>query len=758
MRGDITYHQQVTRCGKPRCRKCREGIGHGPYWYAYQTINGQVKRQYIGKTLPPDIQARVFSPDASPSSPSTSTLLRMYTLGQFRIERRDPLDPSAWQTVTEAAWQQQRVRDVLGSLVSIPGRRVACEQLMDVFWPKLDVETASSRLEREVYGLRQLFEPGRTHLATSPLLLTEREVVVLAEHPQVWVDADAFEHLVLQAYASDDPGEREYLLERAFMLYGGAFLPEEGEYKWLAARRTTLHRCWIRLLLDLADLRIAHEAFSRAIEPLERLLSVDPTNEAAVQRLVSLLAQLGRRSEALGVYQHLAAILQQQYRVASPELRALYEAVRTGEYGIRVRAVCVPTSTQRVLDGQQEGQEQDCLVGRTQEREHLAAMLTCIEQAIRFRPTAQKRLMARTFDRPQCVLLKGEPGIGKTRLAEEVAWEASVRGWTVISCRSYIEDGRLPYRIWIEVLRQMLTLLTWQRQEISKRPLVFQPLCALLPELHPLLSPVFSPVSLSPEQEHMQVWEAVCELLRLLSESAPVLLILDGLHWLDPRSCELFAYLTRQTRGLAHLILATVRDGERLPPQLIDLQRETEMDTFHLKGLSPEHLSALLARSRLPAPLLNDICHLSAGNPLFALTLAEAAQRGVAEGVAAFCLPEMLIGLLEERLCALSPECRMLLKKLALPGETFQYRAAMLLAAPETSPQRLLALLEEALQARILVEVRLDGREVAAPDIASVQYRFEHPLLAWYLRESLSAGRRAYIAHRLLDSLEPSWK
>src|SRR5215472_2632998 len=97
--GKITYHQQVTYCGKPRCRKCREGIGHGPYWYAYQIVNGQTTRTYIGKHLPPDVlvtedvkPANTGEP-AMPGKNSSSAplvpvpLLRVFTLGQLRLER-----------------------------------------------------------------------------------------------------------------------------------------------------------------------------------------------------------------------------------------------------------------------------------------------------------------------------------------------------------------------------------------------------------------------------------------------------------------------------------------------------------------------------------------------------------------------------------------------------------------------------------------------------------------------------------------------
>src|SRR5579875_2309300 len=255
MDGKVTYHQQVSYCGKPRCRRCSEGIGHGPYWYAYKVVNGRTVRTYIGKELPPEIKAA--------------------------LERRAGPD---WQIVTETAWQHQRVRSLLGCLISSPRHKLGREQLMDALWPELDLETAAARLDRAVYSLRQLFEPTRSRPATSPLLLTEREVIELADQNQVWVDADAFEALLSEARASADGGERERLLEEAAKLYGGEFLPEERKLELTITRREFLQRNWIGLLLELADLRAARDLNS-AVDPLDRILAVDPTNEAAVQRL-----------------------------------------------------------------------------------------------------------------------------------------------------------------------------------------------------------------------------------------------------------------------------------------------------------------------------------------------------------------------------------------------------------------------------------------------------------------------------------------
>ena len=143
----ITYHQQVSYCGKPRCRKCREGKGHGPYWYSYQTVNGHTTRTYIGKNLPPGVQAMQESVPVNRAErvpPSTlSTLasnfstaqLRIFVLGQLRLERRQQRQ---WQSVTDMVWQQQDVRALLGFLLCAAQRRASREQVMSALWPESD--------------------------------------------------------------------------------------------------------------------------------------------------------------------------------------------------------------------------------------------------------------------------------------------------------------------------------------------------------------------------------------------------------------------------------------------------------------------------------------------------------------------------------------------------------------------------------------------------------------------------------------------
>ncbi len=769
MDNKVTYHQQVSYCGKPRCRKCRDGTGHGPYWYAYQTVDGRTTRKYIGKQLPPNVQAELDGGRETPAAQvdeRAQAQIRIYALGQFRLERRASRNSTEWQTVTESAWQHQRVRALLACLISSPGRRQGREQIMEALWPDQDFETASGRLDRAVYSLRQLFEPTRTRLAGSTLLLTEREMIVLADQPQIWTDADAFEHLLNLAHSTQDSGEKEKLLDEAAMLYSGDLLPEERKLEWALGRRESLLRNWIGMLLDLADLRSSRQSYISAIEPLDRLLSVDPTNEAGVQRLIGLLAQLGRRGEALRAYKRLATVLQQEYNIAPlPETRALYEAVRRGVDKGQRSALPTPQSPEQAAANAarqdiapviQIGRaHQSPLVGRDQEVDLLHQLITMTENTARFKLAVQKRMFAAALDpqrRPQSVFLLGEVGIGKTRLAEEASRDAKKRGWAVAWSRVYAQENSIPYRLWIEVLRKAMAQGAWQRQELSNRPLVFQPLNALMPDLH--ISQVSFAASLSPEQEQLRLWEAVSELLAVISTATPLLIALDDLQWADGSSCELLAYLARRLHGHPIVIVGTCRENElardhALRSLMPDLQRENALETISLQPLSDEQIDAIVANvPDLPPTLAEDIRQRAAGNPFFAEELAR--TFGTQPGSSAtpgganyqpVVLPDTITAVLDLRLGRLSPLCQALLRKASVLGSAFGFDliTAMDATTPGSNEDVVLDLLEEALKSGMLTEEGTGTR---------ITYHFWHPLLASHLYEGLYATRRAGLHRR----------
>ena len=775
--GKITYHQQVSYCGKPRCRKCREGIGHGPYWYAYQTVNGRTIRTYVGKHLPEEMKGAIDQAKGSVVAPELGdAVVRLYVLGQFRLEYRD--EQQQWKPVADAAMQHQRVRALLHCLISTPGRRLGREQAMEMLWPDLDFETATHRLDRAVYSLRRLLEPGRSRPATSDILLTEHSTLMLIDQTLLWIDADAFDALLSQARTTSDPGQTEQLLEEAVLLYYGDYLSEERDIPWIQTRREALQRSWIGLLLELADLRIAREALPGAIDTLDRLLAVDATNEAAVQRLIILLTQSGRRAEALRIYQRFAVLLRQEYKIAPlPEIRNLFEAVRKGEDPLsRVRAGI----SQDVL--QVEGQAPDTqpvdshaylqvgrnnqgpLVGREHELAVLHRHLLAIEQARRTRLVGQKKATILSLDvqrRVQCIILMGDVGIGKTRLAEETGREAKRRGWVVAWSRAYAQESNIPYRIWVEVLRKAISQGLWQRQEIARRPLIYQALAVLLPELHDLLPHFGSSSPTPPEQEQLRLWEATRALLVAISQNTPLFIVLDDLQWADTSSCELLSYLVRQLRGLPVMIVGTCREIELpashpLRPLLIDLQREQAAETLSIQRLTDEQIRTLV--SHLPEPLVHHIQTRAAGNPFFAEELArgvEAQQstsgRGTQvpasdDGQALFPLPDTISAVLDLRMGRISSACQRLLTRAAVLGGSFEFNTirSMEVGRQDADEDTILDLLEEALQAGMITDEGSGTR---------ITYHFWHPLFVSYLYDRLSAGRRASLHRRAAEAL-----
>ncbi len=401
MNNKITYRQQYTRCGKQRCRKCREGVGHGPYWYAYWNEKGRTISKYVGTNLPTEVQVGAqfiapssdpassgdLAPSASPTSvdsttlsstivsasnsatpgrigsisstappgriatvahivaidniapidrtamsappPLPSPLLRVYVLGQFRVERKIG---DEWSAIDSRIWHRRRARALLGCLLSSSGRRSSREQVMELLWPDLDITIAANRLNGAVHELRQILEPEIARPASSRMLRLERDILEIADSTHIWVDAEAFERLLKDANNCSNPHEAERLLEEASSLYRGGYLLEELYSEWAAPRRDALQRAWIGLLLDLANLRTERGALANAIETLDRLRTAEPTNETALQRLMILLTQLDRRGEALQIYRQYVTMLQRDYENDPlPETQQLYEELRQGK-------------------------------------------------------------------------------------------------------------------------------------------------------------------------------------------------------------------------------------------------------------------------------------------------------------------------------------------------------------------------------------------------------------------------------------------
>lgn len=800
----ITYRQQHSFCSKPGCRKCRDGVGHGPYWYAYQVIQGRTVRTYIGKTLPDGVQVEraVDVSTTPPDAPQPGTsVFRLTTLGLLRLESQG--EGEDWQTVTEGGWRLPQARALLVCLVCAPGRRLSQQQACELLWPVLNIKIATQNLRRASTALGQL--PGQIFNKQPGNFLA------LADQTRLWVDCEAFEDLLTRARAlpAEERSERITLLEQAIKLYGGDFFPEERATKWVQARRQALHRQWITAMLELVDLYLDEQRPSVAIDLLDRLIAAGPSNEAAVQRLMFLLAGQQRRVEAMQAYQRLARLLSATDQAApSPETQSLFSAIQQGREEL-FRPLAVASDPAEANDAGKEAEmrskhnveghreiqpdesgellaerdetkkqkssevfigraNQSPLIGRDPEVAALYHALDRVEtmQGERHSGESSARRLLQNgprIPRAQCVIFMGELGIGKTRLAEEGAREARRRGWTVIWSQAYAQEQGIPYGLWIAALRNVLAYtpdLARQATETASSSL-YQPLHVLVPEMQEALvkagaKEVLAYDALLPEQEELRLREAVYAFLTNLSLTSPLLLVLDDIQWADNSSSQMLGYLTRRVSEHPIVILATCRETE-LPANSVlngliaHMQREQVVEVIHVQPLSDEQIGALV--SYLPEPAISHIQNRAGGNPFFAEELAYSLRTSTALGEPTALnaqeqiLPGTIAAVLDRRLNRLSKECRELVDKAAVLGGSFDFELIAALASngPAIDNDTVLDLLDEALRSGILAE---EGRG------AHITFHFWHPLLASHLYNGLSAARRARLHRKIAEELQ----
>jgi DNA-binding SARP family transcriptional activator len=202
----------------------------------------------------------------------------VYLLGRFEVVR-------GGVPILQQAWRRRRPADLLKLMALTPGRTLDRDAAIALLWPDKDPTSGANNLHRALYDLRQILGARWVDL--------ERGRIRLA--PEVWLDVDAFE----AAARSEDPQARE----AAVSLYRGDLSPEDRDSGWLAR-----HRERLRTLMADAALPVARAAAERgdaavAVPLLRRLVDVDSIDEEPHRLLVRILAESGRRAEALRQYE-----------------------------------------------------------------------------------------------------------------------------------------------------------------------------------------------------------------------------------------------------------------------------------------------------------------------------------------------------------------------------------------------------------------------------------------------------------------------
>ncbi|MFY9588010.1 MAG: AAA family ATPase, partial [Actinomycetota bacterium] len=347
--------------------------------------------------------------------------------------------------------------------------------------------------------------------------------------------------------------------------------------------------------------------------------------------------------------------------------------------------------------------------------------------------------------RGRLVMLVGEPGIGKTRTAEELSAYARDRGAQVFWGPCHEGEGAPAYWPWVQILRQALRSADAGSDEEKAAA---GDIAQLIPELSDGSGarPISSEVH--PEHARFRLFDAVGTLLKGAAERRPLVLILDDLHWADRPSLLIFQFLAREIHTTRILLIGTYRhtDIGRQHPLTETLGELSRGEGVILRGLSEDDVARFIeGMGHDPsADLVSTLYATTEGNPFFvAETMRLLASEGrLGDKVPGIAIPmgaRMLIG---RRLDRLSPDCNELLVVAAVGGNTFG--SDVLERVSDLTGDRLFGVLDEAAAAGVIEEV---------PG-ALGRYRFGHALIRETLYEELSTARRIRIHRAIAEALE----
>jgi DNA-binding CsgD family transcriptional regulator/tetratricopeptide (TPR) repeat protein len=373
--------------------------------------------------------------------------------------------------------------------------------------------------------------------------------------------------------------------------------------------------------------------------------------------------------------------------------------------------------------------------------------------------------LRRTLDRVvaehgQMDMLVGEPGVGKSRLSEELSAYARETGVRVLSGRCYEEGGAPPYWPWAQAVRAYLA--ETHVDELSgvlgpRAPLV----ATIFPEIRERIADLdaFDPGRQDPETVRFRLFDAVASFLVDISNTSPTLIVLDDLHWADESSLKLLVFLARELERSHLYVLGTYRDVDLdrrhlLSDALGELTRERLFGRHPLKGFDlPEVRSYIHAVSGTAPPerLARTVCELTNGNPLFVSQMTrlvaqdEEYQSYYQEGIPEeeIRLPEGVREVIGRRLNHLSKECNEVLAVAAVLGLEFRLRALILTIGGDTEDTVLNAL-DEAERVHFIERVHN----------TSGVYVFTHALVRQTLLNELSLSKSVRLHAQITEALE----
>lgn len=607
-----------------------------------------------------------------------------------------------------------RQRALLAVLLLHANETLGADRIIDELWGSRPPATAAKTVQVYISRLRKALGPDGG--------VTTREHGYELQVAPEQLDAHRFERLLGEARAELAEGRAARAastLEGALSLWRDAPLADltfEAPAQRAIARLEDLHVDALELLTD-AELDLGHHA--QLVERLERLVAAHPFRERFRAQLMLALYRCDRQADALQAYRAARATLAEELGIEPGErLRQLERAILTHD----PRLDLAQTPTAAVTP---EPTTAGAFVGREDE---LAELTAGLDEAA----AGHGRLF----------LLVGEPGIGKSRLAEELSAHARARGALVLVGRCWEAGGAPAYWPWVQSLRAYVRRVEPERLRAQLGPGAAD-VAQLLPELRNVLPELPPASAVESDGARFRLFDSLTAFLRHVAAEQPLVLILDDLHAADEPSLLLLQFVARELARSRVVVVGAYRDVDPtvaapLEAAVAELTREPVTRRLTLRGLGEADVTRYIA---LAAPTVSAmgpaVFAETEGNPLF---IGEIVRLLDKEGQLA--IPNSVRETIGRRLRHLSDDCNAVLTTASVLGREFDLQ--VLARACERDTATVLELLDEAADARVVSDV---------PG-AIGRLRFAHALIRDAAYHRLSRARRVELHRCVGEALE----
>ncbi|MFL5663836.1 MAG: AAA family ATPase [Ktedonobacteraceae bacterium] len=688
------------------------------------------------------------------------TRLALFLLGPPRIEREGmPITVDTRKAIALIAY------------LAITRQRHSRDALATLLWPEYDQTNARGALRRTLSTLNKAL--------AGDWLEIERETIGISIKSNLWLDVDNFNSLLADCRThGHPPGELctacvNPLTEAAALYHdhfmAGFSLRDSPNFDdWQFYQADSLRRELAATLERLAYAYGAMADFKLATGYGRRWLALDRLHEPAHRLLMQLYAWAGERNAALHQYRECVQILEQELGVAPLEATThLYLAIKENQL-----PPSPPPLQQPRISARERGIARGNESSHNEFPSHTTLAVTTVDTLLTPPANPNYPLVGRagewstlvkayeaTDNQGQVVILEGEAGIGKTRLAEEFLTYLHGKGTHVVAARCYEGETHLAYGPVVAGLHAAISLQEHTRWMDKIAISWLSEAARLLPELTTLRPGLPPAPSLDSPGAQSRFFEGLRQVILSLcntDSSRPGVLFFDDLHWADGASLDLLNYLLRRLSEQPLCLVLTWRNKQavsdhRLHRLLSEARRSTQTTVIALERLDRSTVQELVSSIAttdmvIPGEIVKRLYAETEGLPFFLVEYLTAMTKGVLTTENEdWSLPGGVRDLLHSRLVDVGETGWQLLNTAAVIGRSFDFD--ILREASGRSEEEAVIALEELLAKGLVEEVRSGTTERA------LIYDFCHEKLRTLMYEETSLARRRLLHRRVAEIL-----